>query len=126
MGKTYNKAKPIPIIRIPPKKDHIPVSNSGKSVRSNTKKPRPITEKPMMFLFLDVIGSIIVISCRHPLYVLYSVPLRNWINLLMNFDLRVLEKKDDCLHFINPLLDKTSLWVHGKGIYNIWQRIQGN
>ena len=77
MGKTYNKAKPVPIIRIPPKKDHIPVSNSGKSVRSNTKKPRPITEKPMMFLFLDVIGSMIVISCRCPLYVLYSVLLRN-------------------------------------------------
>ena len=48
---------------MPPRKDHIPVSNSGRSVRSNTKKPRPITEKPMMFLFLDVIGSMSA-TCR--------------------------------------------------------------
>ena len=51
------------MIAIPPRKDHIPVPNSGKSVRSNTKKPKAITEIPIMFLSLDEIGSIIAISC---------------------------------------------------------------
>lgn len=61
IGNTYNKAKPAAMIAMPPTKDSMPVSNSGKSVRSNTKKPRPITARPMMFLFLDVIGSIVII-----------------------------------------------------------------
>ena len=60
-GITYNKAKPIPMIAIPPIKDHHPVSNSGKRVRSNTTKPKTITENPSMFLDLDVIGSMFVI-----------------------------------------------------------------
>ena len=72
-GSTYNNAKPIPIIAIPPIKDHHPVSNSGRRVRSNTKKPRARTEIPSMFLYLGVIGSIFAIYCISLLYVLFTV-----------------------------------------------------
>ena len=80
IGNTYNNAKPIAMIIMPPRKDHIPVPNSGKSVRSNTKKPKAITEMPMMFLSLDVIGSMICHFIWCLLYVLCTNLLKNGIN----------------------------------------------
>ena len=81
-GKIYNRAKPAPMIAMPPRKDHIPVPNSGTSVKSNTIKPRMITEKPNTFLFLDVIDSMVfVISSNYLLYVLFTVILTKGIAL---------------------------------------------
>ena len=69
-GSTYNEAKPAPISAIPPTKDNHPVSNSGRSVRFNTTKPITMIEKPSVFLYLVVIGSIFAIYCIGLLYVL--------------------------------------------------------